>query len=423
MAENRAHDEIAQAVQRTLRTEARRNELLLAYGRVVATAFMASMDTLSYLFPRFAMDREAIPLWMPLAAWNGVLVSIVWLLVLRRGVYREGFRYAVPVADAVMLSVGFLGTRSGLGDAFFLRIGGPWTVAIACTFLVISGSLRLTRKAAILTTFLGILVFLVTTRGLQPLTPNIGIQVGLMLAAGLVSIWITGIVRRAVESEIGRAVLSRFLPRRVIEDAHQDPAALIGEPRSVDATVLVTDLRGFTAWSEPLSPPEVLSFLNEVQGALAEVVRDHGGTVDKFMGDGMLAVFGVPEPIPHDARQAIRAAHAILGRMDELNRSRADHGDAPLKMGIGIHSGQLIAGCLGSGLRLEFTVIGDTVNTASRLESLTKEMDLSVLMSEAVVELAEGADGSPLPALEPVGEVRLRGREAAIKAWTFAATP
>ena len=221
------------------------------------------------------------------------------------------------------------------------------------------------------------------------LTPNYGIMVGLLIAVGVLAVWMTGIVARAVKSEVGRAMLTRFLPRRVIDDAHTDPMSLVTQPRSVDATVLVTDLRGFTAFSEHLSPAEVLEFLNEVQGALARVVRTYGGTVDKFMGDGMLAVFGVPEELDDHAVRSVCAANEMLRVIDGINRTRDDA--LPVRIGIGVHSGPVVAGCLGSGLRLEFTIIGDTVNTASRLEALTKEKGVTTLISNDTITLADTA--------------------------------
>ena len=132
----------------------------------------------------------------------------------------------------------------------------------------------------------------------------------------------TDIVRRAMQSEVGRSTLQRFLPKRVISGAYgsggggTDLLSLLTEPRSVEATVLVSDLRGFTGMSEKLAPVEALGLLNEVQGTLADTVREHGGTVDKFLGDGMLAVFGAPEPLDDHAAHAVAAVIAMGARRD-----------------------------------------------------------------------------------------------------------
>jgi adenylate cyclase len=183
------------------------------------------------------------------------------------------------------------------------------------------------------------------------------------------------------------------------------------EPRALDATVLVSDLRGFTTMSEELPPADVFELLNEIQGAFARAVRNEGGIVDKFLGDGMLAVFGAPEPVDDHALRAVEAAIGMRRELETVNAKRAKRGQADLRMGIGIHSGPVVAGCLGSGARLEFTVIGDTVNTASRIESLTKEHQVEVLVSEATYErIAEQSGTGELAIFRRVGEVAVRGR-------------
>jgi class 3 adenylate cyclase len=228
----------------------------------------------------------------------------------------------------------------------------------------------------------------------------------LLGGTGLLGMWMTDVVRTSMRSEVARTILTRFVAPTVVDRAHKDPLKLITEPRSMDSTVVVTDLRGFTSLSERAPPPVVLEFLNRVQGTLADVVHRHGGTIDKFMGDGMLAVFGAPEPQADHAARAIRAAADMVNAVHAIDRGS----DARVRIGVGVHSGEVVAGCLGSGAKLEFTVIGDTVNTASRLETLTKEKGVSALVSEETLRRAEGSKG--LPPLAPVGEVVLRGRAA-----------
>jgi class 3 adenylate cyclase len=211
-----------------------------------------------------------------------------------------------------------------------------------------------------------------------------------------------------VQSEVGRLVLGRFLPREVVDGAHSEPLALVAQPRRLEATVLVTDVRGFTARAEHLTPEAVLQWLNQVQSVLAAAVHAHGGRVDKFMGDGMLAVFGMgADPDAHAARAA-SAARAMLAGVALL----AD--DPPTRIGIGIHTGPLIAGCLGSGLRLEFTVLGDTVNIAARLQAMTKQIGVDLLVSAETSRAAGGA--SPWRSL---GVVSIRGRDGQQEVFTL----
>jgi adenylate cyclase len=218
-------------------------------------------------------------------------------------------------------------------------------------------------------------------------------------------------VKRAIEGTLGKEMLGRFLQPSVVERAFKDPVALLAKPKAVDATVLVSDLRGFTALAEQMKPSAVLAVLSEIQTALAEAVRKHGGTVDKFMGDGMLAVFGAPDPLIDHARRAVATALDIRRAMDALNAAHPDR--LPLRVGMGIHSGNLIAGVLGSGDRMEFTIIGDTVNTASRLEGMTKDFGVDVLLSAATAKQLVDV------AIEELGSAPVRGKAEQIALYTL----
>jgi adenylate cyclase len=161
-----------------------------------------------------------------------------------------------------------------------------------------------------------------------------------------------------------------------------------------------------------MAPPEAFALLNEVQGGFARAVQNEGGTVDKFLGDGMLAVFGAPEPQEDHAARAIEAAIEIRRIIVQVNERRAKEDLPALKIGVAVHSGPVVTGCLGSGARLEFTVIGDTVNTASRLEGATKDKGVDVLISgETAKRFGEQAGEQELSVLEPLGDIPIRGRK------------
>ncbi|HEY1099914.1 MAG TPA: adenylate/guanylate cyclase domain-containing protein, partial [Myxococcota bacterium] len=172
--------------------------------------------------------------------------------------------------------------------------------------------------------------------------------------------------------------------------------------------VLFSDIRGFTSMSEQLAPAEVVAFLNEYLTAMVDCVIEHGGVLDKFIGDAVLAVFGVPVgtgSVAGDARAAIACAVAMGQRLDEMNARRRERGQPAIAIGIGVHTGELVAGNIGSPKRMQYTVIGDTVNVGSRLESLTKEHRRRILLSAATAALL----GDSI-ALEEVGTVAVRGR-------------
>jgi class 3 adenylate cyclase len=208
------------------------------------------------------------------------------------------------------------------------------------------------------------------------------------------------IVRRQGKNEAGRLLMQQFLPESVVEAAFESPIHLLEKPRKYEVTVMVTDLRGFTHYSEKLEPLAVLEVLNQVQSFLSSTVEQHGGWVDKFMGDGMLAVFGAPMTLDNHAKQALTAAQAILQDINHYS---------PLAIGIGLHSGSIVAGCVGKEGHLEFTVIGDTVNVASRLETMTKEVHCPLLISEQTKR------NLGTTALVNLGKMPIRGRDTQIE--------
>jgi adenylate cyclase len=152
------------------------------------------------------------------------------------------------------------------------------------------------------------------------------------------------------------------------------------------ATVFFSDIRSFTSISEELEAEQVVEMLNEYMTAMVEEITAHHGVVDKYVGDAIMAIWGVPMSKPEDTWNAVRASLAMRMRLEKFNQERIQKGKKPICIGMGLHSGELIAGNIGSNQKMEYTVIGDTVNTASRVESLTKEFGTDMLISDSVYE-------------------------------------
>lgn len=171
--------------------------------------------------------------------------------------------------------------------------------------------------------------------------------------------------------------------------------------------VLFSDIRNFTTLSERLPPEEVVALLNRYFARMTAVVHRHEGTVDKFIGDGLMAFFGAPNVLVAPEKNALDAAHAMQRALAELNAELAREGHAPLAIGIGLHSGEAVIGYIGSAERHAYTAIGDTVNAAARIEGLCKELGYPVLCSIAVARAA----GFPA-FLDPLGAQALKGRSA-----------
>ena len=184
-----------------------------------------------------------------------------------------------------------------------------------------------------------------------------------------------------------RANLSRYFSPQVSgEIARTGNAIRSFQPQN--AAVLFADLRGFTALSERAPAADIVEFLNEYRQRAADAINRHHGMIDKFIGDGVMAVFGVPHPSDEDARNAALAGLALVSAVGRWSDMRVAQGLTPVRIGVGIHYGEVVAGALGDDRRLEYTVIGDTVNVAARIEQLTGRRGASLLVSGEVLAAA-----------------------------------
>jgi class 3 adenylate cyclase len=220
-----------------------------------------------------------------------------------------------------------------------------------------------------------------------------------------------------LERDRVRDVFARFLPEPVVDELLESSD---GEPRlggvRLTGTVLFCDLRGFTTFAEATSAETVIEALNTYLTQMSDAILDHGGTLVSYMGDGIMAVFGAPiERSDHADRCLAAAREMLLDRLPRFNTwlRENDLGDG-FDMGIGIATGPIMSGNVGSTRRLEYTTIGDTTNTASRIEAMTKGTAHQVLMAESTVESLTVSD-----AVEFVGEFEVRGRQSAIRLWTL----
>ena len=178
-----------------------------------------------------------------------------------------------------------------------------------------------------------------------------------------------------------RGTMARYLPKKVIDQLLEgDRAALGGTTQTV--TALFSDIRSFTTISEELGARATVTMLNEYFTEMLEVLDQHGGVLDKFIGDAVMAIFGVPFSGESDADQAVAAAGGMITSLGALNQKRRGRGQQPIAIGIGLNTGEAVAGNIGSPKRMSYTVIGDSVNLASRLEGATKVYGAAILLSE-----------------------------------------
>ena len=215
---------------------------------------------------------------------------------------------------------------------------------------------------------------------------------------------------RLAREEVARANYSRFLPEYVVKQMLENPESFKLGGVNQTITILFADIRGFTSISEHAPPEKIVSLLNRYFSAMTDIIFAHGGTLDKYLGDGLMALFGAPTTTPEDASNALNAAVAMQRRLLGINAELRQEGLSEVGVGIGLHTGDVIVGYIGSERRSEYTAIGDAVNTASRLESNAKGGQ--ILISDATAKSARSRYK-----LQPRDPITVKNREQPVVLW------
>lgn len=261
---------------------------------------------------------------------------------------------------------------------------------------------------------------------LSPNAVGFGLRIQEIVVFMIVAVTLALAVRRsndllirhaAVERERGN--LARYFSPNVVTELskHDEP---LKQVRTQDVAVLFVDIVGFTAFADARTPEEVVRTLREFHGLMEREVFRHDGTLDKYLGDGLMATFGTPFAGPRDASNALRCAQAMIAAADGWNEQRRASGEPAMRVSFGLHYGPVVLGDIGHTC-LEFAVIGATVNAASRLEALTRTLNCALVASNDLVSRAKAELGStaetflPLIALDPQA---IRGLERPIAIWT-----
>lgn len=419
----------AQLVERLLDDAARRGEALLCWVRAAVCA--AALARLAWFSGHTLLALDVRDLLDTATLLAGIGGSFVVFRFVRRGAPLRPLASASVVLDALIVFELLLTTIVWHASWYTGVIQQPAFAALLLA--VFSIALRLSVRG----TILGVAAHAVSLAALLVADRLFGGKLAYG-ASGIVLAWIlfggaaalAGLLSRrtrqlvlaaasaTIRAEHVRQRLGAYLSEEVAEQSLRRGALALGGVRQ-EIAVLFSDLRGFTGWSEKQVPESLVAELNGYFEAMMPAIRAHGGVVDKYIGDSIMVVFGVPQPGADDAARAVRTAAAMQQSLAAHNRQRVGRGLPELVQGIGVHFGPAIAGNIGTAERLQYTVVGDTVNLASRLEAATKEQGVAVLISAPAVEAARLGGGGNLPSLEPAGSVHVRGREAPVDVFTI----
>jgi adenylate cyclase len=322
--------------------------------------------------------------------------------------------------------------RMAKGESRPLGLAGAWGEAAWIAAWCLAGALLGTRQRKLYWYVAGALAGMALLALLchwaferriwLPLVPP---AIGFVAAAGVVTAWLTR--REGAQREVLMGIFSRYVSSPLAADIWERRAELLEggrlKPRRFSATVLFSDVKGFTPISEKLDAPALMDWLSEYLDRMAGVVHAHGGVVDKFIGDAVMAVFGLPgtsDDGKQSARAGIECALAMKAELEKLNREWTARGLPPIGIRIGVHTGLLAYGTVGGGQRVESTVIGDTVNIASRLESYDREVVDPEDPHAACRILVTSDTLAPWSASYrawEVGGVRLKGRDEPVRVY------
>ena len=225
--------------------------------------------------------------------------------------------------------------------------------------------------------------------------------------------------RLRLSAERQRENLARYLPPAMVDELAASDSPF-GADRTQHAAVLFADIIGFTPMSERLSPADAMALLREFHALVERQVFAHDGMLDKFLGDGALAVFGVTGGDVGQARAALACARGIVDDVRQWSADRAAGGNQPVRIGIGVHYGLVLIGAIGGDRQFQFTVVGDTVNVASRLAQLTRPLSAAIVASDPAVEAARAAGGAvEVDGFEALPEQAIRGRHRSLGVWSW----
>ena len=370
-------------LEQILRQREVRGERTVALLRAAFISLAVFLDVLAFahVIPPYTSSPPAVSTLLLDAFF--LSAALAFAILALKGVYYGFLKFVTITLDYVLILVMFAFDPSLAGAG----IENLWLAVIAPVFMLYLNLIRFSQSAAWYAAGLSVAQCALVARlilGSWELQKILPLEFGLLMLISI-GLAVSAAGRQMTEEASAKQMLERYLPPQLVKELQRSKASLVPGGRRQFVTMLFADIRGFTRISETLSPEQVVEVLNDYLSTMTDVIFAHEGTIDKFIGDAVMTIFGSPVSRPDDVVRAFRAAQGMILALDEFN-ARHPELPSPIAIGVGLHAGEVIAGNIGSAKRLDYTVIGDNVNLTSRIEALTKHYGCRILASSAVIE-------------------------------------
>lgn len=397
-------------IDNILRERAFKNERTVAAARLGMFLLFTIFDVLAYFD---VIDYTAIRPQVTTLMMDGIVVVVsgFLLVLLLNNIYYDFIKFFAITFDYLLIAVMLIfdPTVPKGGQLIY------WVIFVASLFPFLLNLLRYSKAGSVYSSLLSAgLFFGVSSYYNRGDAENLIPMLFSLVMMLLIGYSITASSRKMMEEADTKRMMERYLPPELIGELYKKNANIEpgGELRKV--TVLFSDIRSFTSISESMTPDSVVTLLNGYLSTMTDIIFSSKGTIDKFIGDAIMTVFGAPIQSSDDALRAVRTAVSMEKALKDFNALHKEL-QSPLEIGIGIHTGDVIAGNIGSEKRLDYTVIGDNVNLSSRIEGLTKFYRCPILISQSTYnELKKEISDGTILARE-VDNVKVKGRSNSIR--------
>lgn len=385
-----------------LREHEIKNEKRVAYIRMIP-ASVGILECLSYFDIAYLVPKPSSS--AMLLSFFLLSYASITLILLLRNFHSKYFKYFVIFFDYVNVTATFFMDPTVTKQQSTIL----WFALVGTLFFYLLNLLRYSKEGTIFSGILSVIIYLGVGLNYQLPTFDIITLLFPLLIILIIGYSVTSSNKTMMVEANTKRMMERYLPPQLIGEFYKQNVNLEPGGRNQVVTILFSDIRSFTTISESMEAAEVVALLNEYLSSMTDIIFENQGTIDKFIGDAIMTIFGAPIQGKDDAIRAVKTAIFMKLALKEFNQKHPEL-KLPIEIGIGIHTGEVIAGNIGSEKRLDYTVIGDNVNLSSRIEGLTSHYKCPILVSESTYQAVSLENDESLFCFREVDKVRVKGK-------------